>query len=315
MAIKDIVIGEKLENAYFVLKSLHLKDGEYIATFADKTGETEGRIREELVTDDIKSSVKGAVKITAIAKPGKELAPLLQVKKIAYAKPGEYKSSELFDGLSEEKISEYKEIIRMCQSYVHHDGYKKLLAIVLTEENLNKLSVMPATLNYYGIYKGGALAGAALISRMVLDTGTDYVKYCNGLHQQNIDWSLLLTASLLNTFGVLQYLTPEAPFRKTQTGVDRGYPSVLQSMLERIVISNGIPLREEELSKLINVITCSVASRTGVKATTKEGILLRHTLALYAELDMLDYGISEYEPETEGETYFFNSKLHRYTNL
>lgn len=314
MAVKDIVIGEKIEHVYFVLKSLHLKNGVYMVTLSDKTGEAEGMIREDLVTDEIKTSVGGAVKITAIAKPGNELRPLLQIKEISKANPGDYKSSELFDGLSEEKISEYKEIIRMCQSYVHHEGLKQLLAVTLTEENLNKLASMPATLNYYGLYKGGALAGAALISRMVLDSGIDYVKYFNGLHQRNIDWSLLLTASLLNTYGVLQYLTPEAPFIKTQIGVDRGYPSILQSMLERTVITHNIPLKDEELSRLINIITCSVASRTGVKATTKEGILLRHTLALYAELDMLDYGVSEYEQE-EGETYFFNEKLRRYTNL
>ena len=217
--------------------------------------------------------------------------------------------------LSKTTTAEYKAIIRKCQSHVHTPGFKQLLSITLTEENLDKLASMPATLNYYGVYKGGALAGAALISRMVLDSGIDYVKYFNGLHQRNIDWSLLLTASLLNTFGVLHYLTPEAPFRKTQTGVDRGYSSILQSVLEKIVNVNDIPLKEEELSRLINVIICSVASRTGVKATTKEGILLRHTLALYAELDMLDYGVSEYEPGTEDETYFYNAKLRRYTNL
>lgn len=315
MAVKNIVIGEKVENAYVILKTLHLKNGVYVATFADKSGNVEGLIREDLVTEEVKSSIKGAVCITAVSKPGNELSVLLQVKQIRKAEPGEYKSSELFDGLSEEKISEYKEIIRMCQSHVFHDGMAQLLKVTLTEENLDKLASMPATLNFYGIYKGGALAGSALISRMVLDCGIDYVKFFNGLHQRNIDWSLLLTSSLLNTFGVLKYLTPEAPFRKTQMGVDRGYPSILQSMLERIVYENNIPLSEEELSKIINVITCSVSSKTGVKATTKEGILLRHTLALYAELDMLDYGVSEYEPKDDEETYFFNSKLRRYTNL
>lgn len=315
MRIKEITIGQKLEEQCFVLKSIRPQNGFYQLVLADKTSEVDAMAREDLISTEIKSFLKGVVKVTAIAKPGNENLPLLQVKAIAKAEPKEYESSELFDGLSEEKIAEYKKIIRQLQVYVHHEGFKKLLSLTLTDEVLDRLATMPATLNYHGTYKGGALASAALISLMVKDAGVEYVEHFNGLHQRNIDWALLLTASLLNTYGVLNYITPEAPFRKTQIGVDRGYSSVLQSMLERMIIKHDLPITEEELSKLLNIITCSVSFKTGIKATTKEGILLRHSLALYAELDMLDLGISEFEPESEDETYFFNSKLRRYTTL
>lgn len=311
--LKDIVIAEKVSDMCVCLKRLSEKDGVYHAVFSDVTTSVDGLIRSDLVTDEIKSCVGGAVKLSAVVKPGAGREPIFNVKQIKKANQSEYKSSDLFDGLSEEKIAEYISIIKQSMNQVKHEGFRRLLEVSLTDETLEKLSHMPATLAYYGRYKGGALAGAAVITKMVKDCGIDYVMHFNALHQGNVNWSLLLTASLLNTLGVLNYITPEVPFSKTAVGIERGYCSVLQSMLEKLVYQHNVPVSDVDLSRLLNVINCAVAQKTSVKATSKEGILLRHVLAMYAELDMLDFGINEHEKETEEETHFYNAALRRYT--
>ncbi len=317
--LNELVIGEKVTGQFVVLKNISNlitnKDGSsgYVLTLSDKTGEVTGYSRKELITEDILSSVKGPIKISAVVKPGKDRKPELVIKEICKAKSGEYKSSDLFDGLSAEKIAEYKAILNGLKKFIKHPGYKALIEICLTDETLDRLAVMPASLAYYGKYKGGALAGAALISMMAKSTGVEYVKHHNALHQTNLNWDLILTASMLNTYGVVDYFTQEEPFRKTSVGVERGYFSVLQSKLERLVITNALPISDEELSKLFNVLAASMQRRTEIKATSKEGIILRHCVAMYSELDMLDYGVEQDKTEDADEVgYFYNTMLHRY---
>ena len=313
MKISELVVGEKINDVCLVLKNIAQRGDTYGIILKDKSGEVSALCRAELVTESVLSNIGGVVKITAVVKPGKDRKPELVIKQIAKANKGEYKSSDLYDGLSEEKIAEYTEMITSMKRYVHHEGFRALLDIALNEETLSLLASMPATLGYYGRYKGGALAGAALVTQFVKDCGCDYVKHFNALHQGNINWSLLITAALLNTYGVVDYLTREEPFRKTPTGVERGYYSVLQSRIERLVIENNLPIADEELSQLLNVLAASVSSHTSVKATSKEGILLRHLLALYSELDMLDFGVEKDKTEDADELgYFYNSVLRRY---
>lgn len=311
--IKDLIIGTKVRENCFVLKRMALaKDDQYMVVLSDKSGEVDAICNKDLITDDIKNCISAAVKITGVVMPGQERKPVLNIKEIAKASSDDYKPSDLFDGLSEEKIEEYISLISEMKGYVKHEGFHALLDLALSEETLSRFSVMPATLGYYGKYRGGALAAPAVISVMCKDIGCEYVIHYNALHQKNIDWSLLLTASLLVTYGVLNFITPVEPFMRTQTGVDRGYCSILQSMIEKIIYTNDLPITEEELSRLLNVICCSVASKTGIIATTKEGIILRKVLALYAELDMLDMGSSEHEKSSEEETFYYDQKLRRY---
>ena len=311
--IKDLIIGTKVKEECFVLKRMALsKEDQYMVILSDKSGEVDAICSKNLITDDIKGCVSAAVKITGVVMPGQERKPVLNIKEIAKASSNDYKPSDLFDGLSEEKIAEYISLICEMKGYVKHEGFRALLDLALSEETLSRFSVMPATLGYYGKYRGGALAAPAVISVMCKDIGCEYVIHYNALHQKNIDWSLLLTASLLITYGVLNFITPIEPFSRTQIGVDRGYCSILQSMIEKIIYTNNLCITEEELSRLLNVICCSVASKTGIIATSKEGIILRKVLALYAELDMLDMGSSEHEKSSEDETFYYDQKLHRY---
>lgn len=312
--INELMIGDKVTTT-LVLVSIRECTDALSCEFKDSTGIITGTV-SNMDMLSLKSQIGGAVKVTAVVKPGENRKPMLSIKNICVADKSEYRCSELFDGLSKEKIAEYMNIIHTIQRHIKHPGYKALVEAALNDVNLEKLSQMPATLGYYGRYRGGALAGAACIAEMVKQVGCTYVTHYNGLHAGNIDWSLLLTASLLNTLGVINYITPEPPFNKTPVGIERGYVSVLQSIIEKTIYSNNLDISDLDVSRLLNTIGCSVSKRTAVRATSKEGILLRHALSMYAELDMFDFGLSEMVPEEDesGTGYVYNPSLNRYVN-
>jgi hypothetical protein len=310
--INEMIIGEKLDNCFLVMCGILESNEGYTLNLKDKSGEIHGLLRKELFSPELKGYVGGVVKLSAVVKPSKGRVPELNIKSIEIADTSEYNPLDLFEGLSKEKIDEYVTILRICTSQIKHPGYKQLAETLLTEENLQKLASVPASLAYYGRYKGGALAGAANITIMARDVGIEYVKHFNGLNTRTIDWSLILTASVLNTIGVLSYITPIEPFKKSPLGVEKGYVGCTQSLIERTVLQNDIPLTELEVARLLNVLTSAVALKTCVKATTKEGIILRHVVALYAELDMLDFGVATHEKEEEDEPYFYSPSLKRY---
>lgn len=311
--INELMIGSKVNVILALVSIKECADNTLFCELKDKTGTISGSIRDNTVFESLRAQVGAAVKITGIVKPGDNRKPMLSIKTICAADKSEYRSSDLFDGLSKEKIEEYKALISNLKRHIKHPGYRCLVDAALDDTTLEKLSQLPATLGYYGRYRGGALAGSAVVAEMVKQTGCTYVTHYNGLHAGNIDWSLLLTAALLNTLGVINYITPEAPFSKTPVGIERGYISVLQSMIEKTVLINNIEISDLDVSRLLNTIGCSVSKRTAVRATSKEGILLRHVLAMYAELDMFDYGLNEIQPE-EGSDYVYSNQLNRYIN-
>lgn len=314
--VNELIIGAKVNMVLALVSVKECADNTLSCEFKDVTGSIAGTVRDISLYDSLKTQIGGAVKLTAVVKPGENRKSMLSVKTICAADKSEYRSSDLFDGLSKEKIEEYKNLISNLKRHIKHPGYRCLVDAALSDPTLEKLSQMPATLGYYGRYRGGALAGSAVVAEMVKQTGCTYVTQYNALHAGNIDWSLLLTAALLNTLGVINYITPEAPFTKTAVGIERGYISVLQSIIEKTIYSNDIEISDLDVSRLLNTIGCSVSKRTAVRATSKEGIILRHTLAMYAELDMFDFGLSELQPteDENGSGYLYNASLNRYVN-
>jgi len=309
--INELLFGDNLTLIVRLKSIKECPDGTYACVLSDKSGEIDGCIRCNFDVNEIKSQINGAVKVSAVVRSGAERKKVLSIKEISIPEKSEYKNSDLYDGLSEEKISEYISLIRNLQRHIKHPGYLKLVMCALTDATLEKLSQMPATVNYHGKYKGGALASTAVVTEMIKNVGCTYVTHYNGLHQGNINWSLVLTASLLQAIGVIDYITPEPPFVKTPSGMERGYMSVLQSTIDRIVFKNNIEIEDLDLAKLLNVLGCAMTAKTAVKATSKEGILLRHMVALYGELDSLDYGIAE-ETDEHRDRYFYSQPLHRY---
>lgn len=306
LEISKIVIGDKVNDGIYCLKSVNKASDNYNVVLKDKTGELLCELANERFNDNLYQLVGGAVKTTLIVKNGINTTPLGVIKSIEQAEVGSYKPSELFDGLSDEKIAQYKKIISEATGIIKRKDLKALVAKILDEQMLSQLAKMPATLAYHGIYGGGALAATACITKMVMQAALQYVKLENGLYHANLDWDTLLTASLLMYCGVPDYYTDTQPFRKTPIGIERGYISVLQRKVE---LSNE-SVDELTLARIINILSASAPFKSGVKATSSEGIILRSCSLMYEELDQIDSGMANHEPE-EGETYFYDKRLRR----
>lgn len=307
MNIANYTIGMKAEGQPCVLSALNVASA--TAVLSDKSGDINAQIS---VNDDL-SAMKGkAVIVSGVVVIGKNRRPLMKITDISLAKAGEYKPSELFAGLSEEKITQYKQLMLNNIRHIQHEGYRQLIGCLLNDVTVAKLASLPATISSYGRYRGGALASAAVVSEIAVQSGCVYVRQCNGMYSNGIDWSLVITGALLHTYGMITYCTSEEPFTKTDVGVNRGYVSCLQSLIERSIWEYNIPLTEVEVGKLLNVIAVStgqVSQKTGLCSTSKESLLLVHALGLYRDLDTLDFGLSEEEISDKG--YFFDKKTSR----
>ncbi len=84
--------------------------------------------------------------------------------------------------------------------------------------------------------------------------------------------------------------------------------SVLQTLLSNVLTT--CTLSGDKFDRLLNTLACSVPMKSGVKATGPEGMLLRHVLMLYEELDMFDASVASHEPK-DGETYYYDTRLKR----
>lgn len=310
LEISKIVIGDRVNDGVYCLKSVNESQGNYAVVLKDKTGELLCELAKERFNDSLMQLIGGAVKTSFVVKNGINTQPLGAIKSIGKADAGSYKPSDLFDGLSDEKITLYKNTIKECVNYIKRDDLKQLVAKILDEQMLSQLSKMPATTAYHGTYGGGALAATATITKLVMQSGFQYVMGQNGLYHPSLDWDILITASLLQYCGVPDYFTDTQPFKKTPIGLERGYLSVLQRKIE---LSNST-VDDFALARIINILSSSVPFKSGVKATSSEGVILRHCSIMYEELDQLDAGVAGYEAE-EGEEYFYDVKLRRNIKL
>ncbi len=313
--IKDIAIGDKLTDCIFVLKKLvKTTKGDYSAVLADKTDTIPAVMAAERFERSMPDMVGGAVCLNGVVLNGTDMAPYVKIKSMTKAKAGSFKTSDLFQGLSEKRIAEYKGAIRDTISHIPNEACKLLCEKALSDEVLDTLSRMPASIGFHGRYSGGALATAATVSKMAIQAGVQYQNWNNGLYGTALNWSVLVTASLLHTLAVKEYFAHEQPWNKTEIGMNRGYFSLLQSDIEAVIHENSIQLDERLLSCILNVLGCAVSMKTSVKATCPEGILFRHTLMAYEDLDMLAEETANHEAE-DGEEGFYSSRSKRYVVL
>lgn len=310
LEISKIVIGDKVNDGVYCLKSVSESSGGYEVILKDKSGELLCELAKERFSDSLRQLVGGAVKTTFVVKNGLNSQPLGAIKSIEKADAGSYKPSDLFDGLSEEKIVIYKNTIKECLSHIQREDLKQLVAKILDEQMLSQLSKMPATVGYHGTYGGGALAATASITKMSMQAALQYVRGANGLYHPLLDWDILIASSLLQYCGVPDYITDTQPFRKTAIGLERGYISLLQRKIEGT--ENSVD--ELTLARIINILSSSVPFKSGVKATSSEGIILRQCSIMYEELDKTDASVAGYEAE-DGEEYFYDVKLRRNIKL
>lgn len=313
MELSKVVIGDKVTDKIYVLKSCkRAANGTYDVILKDKTGELNCELAGERFSNDLE--VGGAVKVTFIVTNGLNTKPQGIIKQIAMASSDEYVPSDLFDGLSDEKIAEYTASIKQSIQNIPDENIRAMCNTILSDEVIGRLSCLPASLSKHCRYRGGALAATAVVTKMVMQSGLQYFKGDNGLYEPCLDWSTLIAASLLSYVGTLDYYTLEMPFTKTAIGVERGYQSVLQRRIELSIMQNGVEISDTVLARILNILGSSVPQKSGIKATSSEGIILRKCLELYEELDMIDADIAEHKAQ-EGEEYFYAVKSRRNISL
>lgn len=307
----SLVIGEVVTKEPFVLKSVAAPvKGAVTVSFGDRSGTVSGRISESLFNSLglTAASVGEVYSVTATILATNRAANVM-VKEMEPC--SDFLPSELFSGISEEKKKEYYQFIKDARTKITHAGYGALVDACLTDENLRRLGNLPATLNFYGTYMGGALAAAVGVTYMSMSSMASYVRRGNGFTTQNPGWNVLLTASLLHSFGCITYFDENDPFKKSARGVTMNYFSSLQYALEEVIFRENIPLTEQELANLLNVLNVAVAGRTSTKAVSKDGAVLRGNLILYGECDAIDWALANHETEEE-EEFFYSKKLSRY---
>lgn len=311
ITLSNVIIGDKITDNVYCLKSMHKGNDKYNVVLKDKTGELNCELALERYTKDLETLVGGAVKVTLVVINGLNTTPLGVIKSIAKADNGSFKMTDIFDGLSADTINRYLMTIKDCISHISDPALKALVIKVLDNETLKQLASLPATLNYHGRYRGGALATTAAVTKLAIQGGYQYCSNKNGLYEPKLDWNILISASLLAYVGAVDYFTHEPPFRMTPVGLERGYMSVLQRRIEQAADDS---ISEITLARLFNVLASSIPAKSSIKSTRQEGLVLRKCLSLYAELDVLDYEMSIHEAE-EGEEYFYNYRLKRNIKL
>ncbi len=309
--IANLAIGDTLSDSVFVLRSLKKSaDGNYSAVLSDRENSMPAVLSGERYDKSMPELVGGAVSVNGVVLNGTDMAPYVKIKSLARAEQGSYKASDLFNGLDAKHVNGYKTAIKTIISQIPDESCRLLCEKALDETTLDTLSTMPATVGYHGRYAGGALATAATVSKMAVQAGVQYQKWDHGLYgNPAINWSVLLTASLLHTLAVKEFYAPSQPWKRTEIGAHRGYFSLLQSDLEQVISANAIPIDDLTLSKVLNVLGCAVSMKTSVKATSPEGILFRHILLAYEDLDMLAEDIANHDDE---DGSFFSSRSRRY---
>lgn len=309
VAVESLAPGDSIKGGIYRLKSAEKSpQGGYSIILSDKSGEVAGEISAERWVKEYSDLVGGAVTLNAVVYVGNDNGPYIKVKSLASAPEGTYKPSELFDGLSPEKIKEYEATIKGLTNRIPSKAMRDLVGTILTEDTLGKLATLPASLAYHGKYLGGALAATAAVASLTTKEAVAYVKVENGLYSLNFDWSTLCAAALLHTAALPDFYTATQPFKMTEKGLQRGYMSLLQEKIQKAIVGKKIPVTDEQVSKLLNVLECSVPMKSGVKATCPEGKVLRSVLMFYEEMDQTAAALSEHEFE-EGENYAYLKKL------
>ena len=310
MVVNKIAIGDKIEGSCFCLKSLRQSGQDYYAVLSDSTGEIPCLLPKERYSDAMSSLVGKAVVIDGVALNGKNMTVYIKLRSVEEAPKGSFHPTEVFGGLDDTHIQMFRESILDATGRIPDTSIKALCAAVLNEERLTLLSVLPASLSMHGKYRGGALSATAVVPRICMQTGVQYQKWGTGLYDSPLDWSVLICAALLHAAAIPKYYTPE-PFQKTAIASSVGYLPLLTGVIDETIKANGIPVSERAYCLILNAIASAVPMRTGLKAASREGVILRHSLLLYEELDQIDAGIQEHETQ-EGEEYFFDPSMRRY---
>lgn len=287
--IRELEIGDMIEDAVYGIRDIRSVSGRRYCTLYDKTGSADAL----LPRGSDAAGLGETVRVSGLVLKGKDMSIEISVSEIAHA--SRYDPAEIFDGLSDDAKRHCLKVIAGAKAVVGKEDRQgsQILSGYLTREELEYLSVTPATLCRHGRYNGGALMSIAALAVLCRDIAIEHNRMDAGVYRvEPLCVPIMLTASLISCIGLRDYM--EAPERaRTVKGIERGYMSLCQTRLEELIRAGRLEVSEAYVSRLLNLLSCSVVKRTGLKATSREGTVMRHAYRLLAELDMIDSSITQ----------------------
>ena len=313
-------VGTKIEKKDCILSEVkEYSATEYCGTLTDDTGSIFCRFAKRFVTEDIPVTGKPLTINVDGGYTRRDGRNVLQLQRLELSNALIQKPVE--NAFSEDKIKYYLEWVNHSISKVNHPGYRQLIGACLSDDFMKKLEDLPATLAEGCTYPGGALQQTVSVLKITGSVGCDYIRYGNESYTRGFNWDALITATLLQFYGNMKYyfLDEESgKILKTEYGLHTGYYAALDLELQKIIITNDIPLTDTEFSFLLNILGASVrGGRNGVRAVSKEGMLLKAMNDAFVALDIYD---SEYqrltkkntEPTGENLPYLYSDRLDAY---
>jgi len=314
--IKDLVFGEDLKNEIFSLKQKKGDCGEnYRMVLSDRTGDV---LAQTPIASAKKAGLYDMPEGTVIEVSGvllNEGMDKMLILREDISVCTEYFPREVIGGISSEVAEKCKAEIRELFPMIKHPGYRALVEACLTDDTLERMERMPATVNAYGRYNGACLVATNAVSHMVLTSMTAYTKRGNNISTTKPSWYALTTASLLFLYGNLEYFSPMPPYRRTTQGVMMGYVALLQKMIDGVIRENNIMLSEIDYATLISILKVALEEKTGLRAASKDGAILRHVITLYRDCDCFDWDIANHDAEESEEVedgYYYSRSMKAY---
>lgn len=305
--VKDVYPGRQYKKAVFGLKDFRrLSGGAQIGcVLYDKTGSIPASMPAASL-EQVPGDGVYQVDFNVTLVDGKMHAG------ISHVEPGKASPVEIFGGLGADRVSYYKDLIEKAVNYVCTQDssgvYSTILKAYLTKQRLSELALRPASGSSFGLYAGGALAATASLTVLAKDVAVEHMRCSNGLYQEKLDMVLIVTATLLSMCGIFAYV--DDAMNKTPVGFHMGYYALCQRAVDRICLEQAVPLTDERVSLLLNVLQCMVSSRTGMKNVSREGMLCRNVFFMYREMDQMERALAEDLSGTDGVLY--SKWLNRY---
>lgn len=310
--IKDFIFGEKISNEIFSIKEMYGQKGDYYRLLlSDNSGTILTQIPIAIANQtEMKDMTIGTVIQTSGVIINEGIERLLSLNS-GMNICTEYIPREVFGSISNEVIQKCMEDIKLLITKMDHPGYHILAESCLTDEVLKRMSNLPATSSSYGRYNGACLVATNAVSHMVLTSMASYAKRGNHISTTHPAWNALTCASLLFLYGNLEYFAPNPPYKRTTIGIKMGYVALLQKMLDNVIQNNNIVLSDMDYANLISILKIALEPKTSLKATSKDGVILRHIIALYSDCDCFDWDIANHYAE-EDEMHYYSQTVRGY---
>lgn len=279
----------------------------YILTLQDKSGSIEGFLPKEKAKEEYVSLLNTVIKVSGIVLKTENI--FIKLDNIFPCAPGEYESKYFTLGLDATKRKTFISLLKREIDEVKNPEYNALLKAVFSDEVIEKMASYPASLKSFCNYHGGLLVSTAALWHLCYNIANSYKVCTNGIYTDtNIDTDLLYTAALLHGVGRLKEYTA-FPYKKSKEGKLQGTVATLQAYLFNVCKENNIPLSKDDEIALMSTIIPAIDSRSQVKATTKESIILQQALNMFRLCDERDKIVYDYVGD---EDVFFAWQLSAY---